>query len=454
VTNTSTDTCGSNCTPCQAPTANGSATCQQGLCGVACNTGLVRCKFECCADCRLMSGACSGLDWCSDLDGQCAPVQKLGPDASGTGGEDLGFRVGLSGSVAVIGARSDDLNAGSVFTFERQTDGVWKLQGSKLQATTTQDTYFGNGVALSGTRLVVGAPGGPGTNRGAFYVYERTAGAWVLQTKVSTPVIAENFGTDVSQDGDRVLVGAPGASTNAGAAYIFERQSDGSWPATGIKLVASNAAASAQFGVSVSISGDRALIGSAVRAAYVFARQSDGTWTQEQILTTTQGSTSDAFGGEVSLLGDRALVGASADNDGANQAGAVYVFDRQTTWMATAKLHSPNPLGADFFGFALSQEGTHVLVGVRQGRSPGSSGGRVNGGSAFIFERNTDGTWTAGAEIDSYPDDVWAGRSYGYDVSLSGDYALMGAPIDYVPNIIGGKETGAAYVANWRSVLP
>jgi hypothetical protein len=394
------------------------------------------------------------------MDGQCAPVQKLGPDSSVNSlGGNFGYRVALSGSIAVIGVNRDyaGINpyAGSVFTFARQADGVWKQQGSKLQPTTTEDAYFGNAVALSGTRLVVGAPGNPGIDRGAFYLYEQPAGAWVLQTVVTSTVSAENFGTDLSLDGDRLLVGAPGSSNNAGAAYIFDRQSDGSWPATGIKLAASNAAASAQFGVSVSLSGDRALVGSAARAAYVFARQSDGTWTQEQILTTTQGSTTDAFGGEVSLLGDRALVAASAeDNTGGHQAGTVYVFDRQTTWTATTKLYSPNALGADFFGFALSQEGTNVLVGVRQGRSPGSSGGLVNGGSAFIFQRNTDGTWTAGAEIDSYPDDVWAGRSYGYDVSLSGDYALMGAPGDYVPNLIGGNETGAAYVANWRSVVP
>jgi FG-GAP repeat protein len=431
-------------------------------CQITCNSGLVRCEFACCPDCRLMSGACTGLDWCSDVNGQCRSVQKLLPDASATGGENFGNRVALSGTMAVIGAERDDggvnvFNAGSAFTFERQADGVWRMQGSRLQPTTMADTYFGSAVSLSGQRLVVGARGNAGSNRGSFYVFERVAGAWVQQARVVTSVTAENFGYSASQDGDRVLIGATGASSSAGAAYIFERQSDMTWPTTGIKLVASNAAANAQFGVSLSISGDRALIGSATRAAYVFARQGDGTWTQEQILTTTQGMTGDQFGASVSLLGDRALVGAPDDNDRGNQAGAVYVFERQTTggWTATTKLHGgPNSRAGDRFGFALSQEGDRVLIGARQYRTAAAGGALMGGGAAFIYQRNSDGTWTAGAEIATHPDDVFSGRNCGSDVSISGDFALMGCPSDYDGPLGISDRTGAAYVANWRSVLP
>ena len=180
------------------------------------------------------------------------------------------------------------------------------------------------------------------------------------------------FGFTASLDGDRAIVGArnnDSGFTNSGAAYIFERSTAGTWPATGIKLVASNRADSTLFGASVSISGDRALIGSgdAARSAYVFARQSDGTWIEEQILTTT-GTTGDHFGREVSISGDRALVGANGDTDLGANAGAVYVFERQSNgvWMETAKLHAPAPNAGpgDLFGNAVWQQGTRVLVGA------------------------------------------------------------------------------------------
>ena len=143
------------------------------------------------------------------------------------------------------------------------------------------------------------------------------------------------FGVAGSLDGDRAIVGAsrnPGVTpTKLGAAYIYERRTDGTWPAAGVKLGASDGFLNDQFGIAVSLSGDRALVGAgARRGAYVFARQSDGGWTEEQILTVT-GQTTDQFARAVSLSGDRALVGASQDADRGTNAGAVYVFNARRT---------------------------------------------------------------------------------------------------------------------------
>jgi hypothetical protein len=41
-------TCGSSCTPCQAPPANAAATCDGAACGFTCNTGFARCGDNCC----------------------------------------------------------------------------------------------------------------------------------------------------------------------------------------------------------------------------------------------------------------------------------------------------------------------------------------------------------------------------------------------------------------------
>jgi hypothetical protein len=67
-------------------------------------------------------------------------------------------------------------------------------------------------------------------------------------------------------DGDRAIVGAiqeddpTNGTSNAGAAYVFERNGSGAWTETQV-LRASNAGASDLFGISVSIDGDRAFVG-------------------------------------------------------------------------------------------------------------------------------------------------------------------------------------------------
>jgi hypothetical protein len=148
----------------------------------------------------------------------------------------------------------------------------------------------------------------------------------------------------------------------------------------------------------------------------------------------------------VSIAGDRVLVGAPQDSDLGTAAGAVYVFERQAggTWMQMAKLHAPPPnAGAnEQFGTSVAQSGDHVLVGA--------IGALKSAGTAYVFVHNADGSWTTGAELQSTATDLVSGRVYGNDVSLSGDFALIGAYLDKV----GSVDSGAAYVADTRAVLP
>ena len=106
------------------------------------------------------------------------------------------------------------------------------------------------------------------------------------------------------------------------------------------KLVASDGAADDNFGASVSVSGDTAVIGSERKnsnrgAAYVFVR-SGGVWTQQQELTASDGAADDYFGGSVSLSGDTAVIGAVGKNSGQ---GAAYMFVRSGgVWTQQQKL--------------------------------------------------------------------------------------------------------------------
>jgi len=99
------------------------------------------------------------------------------------------------------------------------------------------------------------------------------------------------------------------------------------------KLLAGDGAADDEFGYSVSISGDYAVIGAYydddngvdAGAAYVFVR-SGSTWSLHPKLTASDGAAGDDFGYSVALCGDYAVIGAPYHDDNAPDAGSAYVF--------------------------------------------------------------------------------------------------------------------------------
>ncbi|MFK7947394.1 MAG: fibronectin type III domain-containing protein, partial [Saprospiraceae bacterium] len=99
------------------------------------------------------------------------------------------------------------------------------------------------------------------------------------------------------------------------------------------KLLASDAAANDEFGRSVSISGDRAIVGARYNddngsnsgSAYIFELQ-NGTWVETQKLLASDAATYDYFGLSVSISGDRAIVGAPYNDDNGSKSGSAYIF--------------------------------------------------------------------------------------------------------------------------------
>ena len=101
------------------------------------------------------------------------------------------------------------------------------------------------------------------------------------------------------------------------------------------KLTASDAGVNYQFGRSVAISGDTAVVGAWLEdagftgtgAAYLFRRDEGGAdnWGEVTKLTASDAEARDFFGIDVAVSGDTAVVGAA--NEGVGGKGAAYVFD-------------------------------------------------------------------------------------------------------------------------------
>jgi hypothetical protein len=274
----------------------------------------------------------------------------------------------------------------------------------------------GTAVAISGDTALVGAPG-QSSGRGAVYVFTRSGGSWVQRAELTASDAAawDQFGSSVALSGDTAVVGAPEhAGTFQGAAYVFTGSgSDWSQQA---ELTASDAADHDFFGDSVGVSGDTAIVGATGHvvdddhrgAVYVFTR-SGASWTQETELTPSGEATGVGFGNCAALSGDTAIVGASNFTVGGNDMqGAAYVFAGSgSDWSQQAELIAGDGAAEAMFGGAVSVDGDTALVGAQ-------------GTAAYVFTRSGS-TWSQQAELTA-ADGGWG---FGVGVAISGGAALV-----------------------------
>ncbi len=293
-------------------------------------------------------------------------------------GDLFGWSVSVDGDVALIGAWGDDdegPNSGAAYVY-RHDGGCW-IQVAKLRPTFHAGAVgFGEEVSISGEVAVIGAPMDSG-GAGAAYVFEKISVGWSLRRKLTAfdAAVNDGFGSSVAIDGNFVVVGA-GADDDrgnaSGSAYIFQRNEGGTdnWGLV-TKLTASDGAAGDFFGISVSISGYKAVIGSrgssgARGAAYVFGQDESRNWVQVAKLTAPDGAPGDVFGEAVSISGNVAVIGAWAADDAGAYSGSAYVFENISgAWTLRRKLTASDAEAFDNFGYSVSVSGEVVVVGAR-----------------------------------------------------------------------------------------
>jgi hypothetical protein len=354
-------------------------------------------------------------------------IQKL-LAGDGAAGDDFGNSVSIYGDTALIGTPQLFTNTGSAYVFTR-TGTTWTQQQKLLASDGSTGDYFGFSVSLYGDTALIGAVSDY-IARGAAYVFTRSGTTWTQQQKLlaSDGVAEDNFGCSVSLYGDIALIGATGDNNVKGSAYVFTRTGT-TWTEQQ-KLLALDGATNDHFGNSASLDDDTALIGayyddSSKGAAYVFTRTGT-TWTQQQKLLASDGTAGDRFGNSVSLNSDTAIIGANYDN---SSKGAAYVFTRTgTTWTPQQKLLASDGVANDRFGNSVSLDSDTALIGA--------FGDDSSKGSAYVFTR-TGTTWTQQQKLtasDGATNDV-----FGKSVSLDSDTALIGAFGD-------DSSKGSAYV--------
>ena len=149
-------------------------------------------------------------------------------------------------------------------------------------------------------------------------------------------------------------------------------------------------------------------------------------------LTASDGAVGDQFGESVAISGNYAIVGAAKNDDDGTNSGSAYIFD-VTTGNQLHKLTASDGAETDYFGYSVAISGNYAIVAAKYKDDNGS-----NSGSAYIFDVTTGNqlhklTASDGAESDYF----------GYSVAISGNYAIVGANGDDNDN---GIDSGSAYI--------
>lgn len=218
------------------------------------------------------------------------------------------------------------------------------------------------------------------------------------------------------------------------------------------KLIASDAITNGQFGTSVAISGDIAVVGVEADddacpgianclsgSAYVFEKI-NGIWMLQSKLTAWDASSGDRFGCSVAIEGDTLVVGAYiADAPGVGGAGAAYVFVRSNgAWTPHTKLTAEQARNFTWFGISVALTGNTIVIGASNDYAVTPSFNRT--GVVYVFARDGN-SWSQQARLvaaDPGPDD-----RFGRSVAISGDTIAIGAQWD---DFSGLTNAGSAYI--------
>ena len=379
-------------------------------------------------------------------------------------GQQFGSAIGVSGDTAAVAGVGDAAGKdGRVFLFKRAggNQGGWQ-QIQLLRETTTPDARYGFSVALQSDLLAVGAPWQAvnGGKTGVVFLYRRAYPAPEYWLKIAelTPddgVADGRFGASLALDGDILVVGSPkddDHGVDSGSVYLYQ-QNIGGQDAWGLarKISPPDGKATALFGTSIDLSGVFLAVGAAnddpvnngSGSAYVFGRNTGGAdnWGLVKKLVATDRTALAAFGSSISAAPGLIFVGAEGDGQNGVNSGAVYQFAQDSggvgNWGQVRKILATDGSAYDYFGASLATDGLTLVVGAEREDTGGNDAGAV-----YLYERDAGGPESWGL-ADKIP---YTGRPdafFGWSVTLAGEVALVGAPLD--DNLAdGGQIFGAS----------
>ncbi len=343
--------------------------------------------------------------------------------------------------------------AGCVTLFRQFSFGWIPMPGNmgvNLVAPRPQaNSNFGQSICMSGSFLVVGAPGtGPPLNSGRAYVYQWAQGQacapgatseWCLVAELSNsllpspgdpPAAVDLFGASVANLGPIVAVSAPSNDV---------RYPSVQFPGQTVNVVDCGS-------VTLFAPGQDTKTGELRWLPFAFIAppvlDADGS-PDETIDPSTLASS--FFGSSIAMNGSTLIVGSKRATVTQASQGAVYVYDFDPTMLTVTyrqRLTAPASLAQanEQMGSAVASQGGRIVAGA-----PNRSGGAgfANQGAAYVFEREPVGSGPFVFRKQLRASDGQAGDVFGASVAVRDNRIAVGAP---GKDFAGDVDRGSAYL--------
>jgi FG-GAP repeat len=271
--------------------------------------------------------------------------------------------------------------------------------------------------------------------------------ATALEQKFIAPTGAalDQFGFSVAIDGDTAVIGAPDSDGKRGSVFVYVRSGD-AWIYTA-KLTASDGASGDHLGWSVAIDGDTIVAGAPYDrvdgedwrgSVYTFTRSGPATRAETAKLAASDGSANDLLGWSVAIDGDTLVAGAPQEKFGPIPTGAVYLFSRTggAVRTETALLTASNRAENDQLGSSVAIDGDVIVAGAPYH----DAGSTANVGMVYTFARTGLSMRSETAQLSTVLGAAW--DELGRSVAVSGDTIVAGAPRR---DVLGKADRGVVY---------
>jgi hypothetical protein len=313
-------------------------------------------------------------------------------------------------------------------------------------ADTGEHDLFGSSAAISGNTMIIGGVGADGavTDTGAAYIFERSGNGWVQTATLlaNDGNTFDDFGSNVAISGDTAIVAAeghthPGSFRRGGAVFVFQRI-NGTWVQQ-VELRSPTPANSGLFGNwGIAISGNMIVVGDAgnrlnLPAVDVFALI-QGAW---QHTATLMVPDDENFAPNSVAIDHNTVVAGSSSEFPVSTA---YVFQLvDGVWVEQAKLTAADDNFFNSFGFNVSMSDDVIAVSANFG-----TGGSPVSGAVYIFGREGE-SWNLEAKLIA--SDGADFDDFGFTTSVTGGKVLIGAPEHATA---AGFGAGSAYLYQKR----
>jgi hypothetical protein len=336
-------------------------------------------------------------------------------------------------------------NVGSIAVFEIENN-QWVFKQQILpERISDGNINFGISVDISGNSIVVGAPTRLDSNlngivirSGSAYIYVRNSeGRWILQDEFNGTVQSNQsyFGEQVAISGNWLAISAPHNNAvedgdtvyGLGAVYLYQKQDNDQWA---LQQIIKNPRSKTfvGFGQKIKLKDSTLLLSTLDQIVHIYVVDKNNNWVLQQTIT----SPLNGFFGRGLAIGEKYVaIGAPMEivkvsTNMFTPSGVVRIYQKtnEGLWELNAEIPNPIPRGEENFGWSIDFEKDALVVGT-----PWANPSNINlpTGAVYYFQQ-FQSEWQL-REVFQSPD-VDQHDQFGADVKLEGEWLLISSPLD------------------------